>query len=146
MAVVSVFSLLNNNLCLCFLFSHLPGWPWSGGVFLQLPALHFQVQVPWIPLQVTIATVQSHCTDARTSFHPAYSTVIPTQYTMNLKITEVDTKSLQSYCRRSAKIPAKTGSIHSHYFIDPKTAVRLETLAPQNVQAAAPRFFLQRPI
>lgn len=50
---------------------------------------------------------------------------------MNLKITEVDIKSLQSYCRPSAKIQAKTGSIHSHYFIDLKTAVRLETLPPK---------------
>lgn len=55
-------------ICVCVSFSsHLPGRPWPGGVFLQLPALHFQVQVPWIPLQVTIATVQHHSTDAHTS-------------------------------------------------------------------------------
>lgn len=51
--------------------------------------------------------------------------------TINLKISWIDTKSLQSYCRHSAQNQAKTGSIHSHYFIDLKTAVRLETLPPK---------------
>lgn len=62
-------SYCDDNLYVCVsLSSHLPRWPWPGGVFLQLPALHFQVQVPRIPLQVTIATVQYHCIDARTNF------------------------------------------------------------------------------
>lgn len=63
---------------------------------------------------------------------------------MNLKITEADVKSLKSYCRHSAKVQAKTGSIHSHYFIDPKTAVRLKTLPSRKPQRQA--FCLWRPI
>ena len=32
--------------------SHLPGGPWPGGFLLQFPALHLQVQVPRLSLQV----------------------------------------------------------------------------------------------
>lgn len=48
-------------------------------------------------------------------------------HTMNLKASEVDVKSLQSYCRSSAEMQAKTGFIGSRYSFDLKTAVRLET-------------------
>lgn len=126
------FSLLSDTICIvnmamCMsLCSHLPGWPWPGGVLLQLPALHFQVQVSWIPIQVTIVTIQYHCTDAQASFIQLSQQV----FKHNMQAHE-ESQNHWSWHKITAVIAAtveiiqaKTGSIHFYYSFDLKTASR----------------------
>lgn len=81
------------------LFSHLPSWPRLGGLLLQLPTVHFPVQVPWIPLQVTIATVQRHSTCTLAGFISLTQQFFQNNmqvYLVFKKMTKADIKSLQS--------------------------------------------------
>lgn len=114
------------NLCL---YSHLPGWPRPGGVFLQLPPLHIQVQVPRLSLQVRVwsswlDTLFQHDVNNESSNHR--------------QLTQNHCKVITDTVR---KCRPKAGSIHSHYSIDVKTAVRLETLPPNYTSRSAKASF-----